>query len=144
MIDAPETIKMPVSVRLFCKDNGGWADECNLHNWKPYSGKLDWSGIEDSKDWCVEVIYDDGSDFPLAAVRIDGDDHAVCIIAPDGKLKTRLVTVNQIIPTVRVFVSTQVVRGGLKIGEKHFEQLGVVTTAKPPVMLIRRRIDCDE
>jgi hypothetical protein len=140
-IDAPETIKTPVAIRLICNDKPGCADECNLHDWKPYSDKLDWSGVADSKNWYVNVIYDDGSDFPVIAVRMEGDEHTATTLSPGGYEKKRSVTVEQIIPTVRLFLSVAVVKDNLKIGHKSFEQLGEIVTAKPSMLFIRGNHD---
>jgi len=142
-ISAPETIRKAVGVRLIRWEWRDYlpepvvVDECNLHNWKPYSGKLDWSAVEGDADWSVYIVYDDGSDYPLVSVvnTCNPDCKAFNLYA-DGKLTERPVRSEQIVPTARLFLSVAVARDRLTIGAEHYEQLGVVMTKKPATLRI--------
>lgn len=147
-LSAPETVRKAVGVRLVRWDYSNYqvssaiVAECNLHNWKPYAAKLDWSALEGCNDFSVFIVYDDGSDFPLVSViNNDCADYTAFNISSEGLLTERSVSAAQIVPMARLFLSVAVTRDKLTIGAEHYEQVGVILTKKPATLRIVGRRD---
>lgn len=96
-----------ITIRLYSGDAGEFVDSCDISKWKVLAGKLDWSQVADLPDFTVTVDYGSGFDWKLVDVRTGRGNHIVSI---DDGSPERVVPVEAIIPTVRLFVTCQVAR----------------------------------
>jgi hypothetical protein len=76
----------------------------------------------------------------VSADYIGFGDHVVAIISGAKRLSERVIPAEQVIPTIRLFVSVQVARNKLDLRVKDFEQLGAFVQDGPVTMVIHRKV----
>jgi hypothetical protein len=140
-IEAPVTVIKAIGLRLIYKDRNEQVDSCDLSKWKVLAGKLAWDRVASSVGFDVLVDYENGLAQQLVSADYIGfGDHVVSVIC-GGKLQSqRVIPAEQIISTVRLFVSCQVARRKLDIRVKDFEQLGAFVQDYPITMVIHKRV----
>jgi len=136
-VDAPETVKAVVGLRLVCRDRNEDADYTDLSKWRVMAGKLDWDRIADSENYAVLANYGAPVEVSVLEVTAGCGDHRVLVVQPDGSRVERIIPAEQVLPTARLFVSCLVRRKRLEVRFKRFEQLGAHFTYVPPFMVIR-------
>jgi len=110
------TLNAPIGLRLVCKDRNEQVDSCDLSKWKVLAGKLAWDRVTSSIGFDVLVDYENGLAQQLvSADYIGSGNYIVFVICGDKLQSQRVIPAEQIIPTVRLFVSCQVARRKLNM-----------------------------
>ncbi len=136
------TLFRPVTIGLRTDKKADYKTRVALGSrldWEPMAGRLDWAAIEDCDEFHVRVRYaeyvetrkksehkayngrkdyrrvPDGRGFcrTICKVRHGRGDHVVRIRYADGRIAEQIIPAEQVIPTVRLFVSAQYIRRGL-------------------------------
>ena len=150
MIETKTTLFQPMTIGL--RAVGGYRDTTPVGSridWSPMAAKLDWSSINgfakfyvciqytESVETCKKSTHEayngmrdykrvpNGKQFgrTICRVRCGRGDHIVCI-ENNGTPSERIIPENQVIATVRLFLSVQFIRRGLDMLINEYEQLG--------------------
>ena len=138
------TLFRPVTIGLRTNKKSDYRARVALGSrldWEPMAGRLDWPAIEGCDEFHVRVryaeyvetrkksvhkAYDGRKDYrrvpngrgfcrTICKVQRGRGDHVVRIKYADGRIVEQIITAEQVVPTVRLFVSAQYIRRGLDV-----------------------------
>ncbi len=97
----------------------GVVSEHPLEGWKVFSSHIDWSNVHLMEEFCVFARYAEGSDRVVDVIRGDCAEYRVEVYSANPVLEPviRIIPVEHVIPTVRLFLAAAVRRGSFEVAD---------------------------